>query len=88
MGGLRSSQPSLKAVTNKQIPALIKIKAMPNQPANCESPVHGEKFIAATSSESSEVAINTFEHELHIVESSKKLLVENTGYTEPQGVCA
>jgi signal transduction histidine kinase len=51
---------------------LIKIKAMPNQPANCESPVHGEKFIAATSSESSEVAINTFEHELHIVESPKK----------------
>jgi signal transduction histidine kinase len=42
---------------------------MPSQPANCEPPVHGEKFIATNSSG---VAINTFGDKLHIVESRKK----------------
>jgi two-component system sporulation sensor kinase C len=42
---------------------------MPDQPANCESPMQREKFIVTNSSE---VAINTFEDKLHIVESPKK----------------
>ena len=42
---------------------------MPNQPADCESPMLREKFIVTNSSEA---AINTFEDKLHIVESPKK----------------